>query len=43
MLGVADLAAFVTEGRVALCGEPQALLANPQEAGLRGYLGLKAD
>ena len=40
MLGVADSAAFVTAGRVALTGEPRALLHDPQDAGLRGYLGL---
>ena len=41
MLGVAELAAFVTEGRVALCGAPDALLRAPADAGLRGYLGLR--
>ena len=40
MLGVADIAAFVTAGRVALTGEPRALLRDPQDAGLRAYLGL---
>ena len=41
MLGVADLAAFVTEGRVALRGEPEVMLRDPADAGLRGYLGLR--
>ena len=41
MLGVAELAAFVTEGRVALCGAPDALLRAPADAGLRAYLGLR--
>ena len=42
MLGVADMAAFVEAGRVALAGEPRALLTEPADAALRGYLGLAA-
>ena len=42
MLGIADIAAFVTAGRVALTDEPRELLRDPHDARLRGYLGLPA-
>ena len=40
-LGVADMAAFVLNGEIALCGNPQALLDNPPQPALRAYLGLR--
>jgi thiamine transport system ATP-binding protein len=41
MLEVADMAAFVHGGRIALCGEPRALLDNPSQPALRAYLGME--
>ena len=42
MLGVADMAAFVDAGRVALTGPPRDLLKEPSNPALRAYLGLAA-